>query len=512
VNRREALWLTLALAGCQRPRKITGSVVGASNQIGHLLRDGSIPSPTKEERIPVAIIGGGISGLSAGWRLLRGGMRDFQIFELESEVGGNSRHGKNAVSAYPWGAHYVPLPTKESKWVRTLFEELGVIEGYSPDGEPIYKEEYLCAAPQERLFIHGRWQEGLVPTLAATQAELDEFERFEELVEKFKKRRAFTIPMELSSRDPDLLALDKVSIAAYLNDQGLHSKPLHWYVNYACRDDFGCSSNDVSAWAGIHYFASRAGSSDNVLTWPEGNGWIVAQLRKRLESHIQVSSLVYRIEQGRNGVSVDVYNPVEKVSTRIVAQHVVFACPTFQSRYLLPMEESIRDSVSQFEYAPWLVANLTVDRFPDQRAGVPIAWDNVIYNSDSLGYVVATHQSLTASQQKTVLTYYYPLAGGPPLEERKRLLDTDWSTWCEFILSDLSKPHPEIREITQNIDIMKWGHAMIRPRPGFVWGAARQQMTQPLGRIHFAHSDLSGFSLFEEAQYRGIVAAERILR
>jgi hypothetical protein len=32
-----------------------------------------------------------------------------------------------------------------------------------------------------------------------------------------------------------------------------------------------------------------------------------------------------------------------------------------------------------------------------------------------------------------------------------------------------------------------------------------------VGPIRFAHSDLSGFSIFEEAQYRGVLAAEQTL-
>jgi hypothetical protein len=146
-----------------------------------------------------------------------------------------------------------------------------------------------------------------------------------------------------------------------------------------------------------------------------------------------------------------------------------------------------------------------------QRTGVPIAWDNVIYDSDSLGYVVATHQSLSTSQKQTVLTYYHALAGESPRADRERLLNTDWPGWTETILSDLSKPHPDIRSVVTNIDVMKWGHAMVRPRPGFIWGDDRQRLARGLNRIHFAHSDLSGFSIFEEAQYRGIIAAEQTL-
>jgi hypothetical protein len=53
---------------------------------------------------------------------------------------------------------------------------------------------------------------------------------------------------------------------------------------------------------------------------------------------------------------------------------------------------------------------------------------------------------------------------------------------------------------------------MIRPRPGFLWGGPRLREAQPFGNIHFAHSDLSGIALFEEAFHHGIRAAEEVLR
>ena len=53
---------------------------------------------------------------------------------------------------------------------------------------------------------------------------------------------------------------------------------------------------------------------------------------------------------------------------------------------------------------------------------------------------------------------------------------------------------------------------MIRPRPGFVFSRLRREAARPLGDVHFAHSDLSGLPLLEEAQHHGIRAAEEILR
>jgi hypothetical protein len=71
--------------------------------------------------------------------------------------------------------------------------------------------------------------------------------------------------------------------------------------------------------------------------------------------------------------------------------------------------------------------------------------------------------------------------------------------------------HPDLRPLGQRLDIMRWGHAMVRPRPGFIWGTARRRAAEPLRGIHFAHCDLSGLALFEEAFHHGLRAAEEVL-
>ena len=53
---------------------------------------------------------------------------------------------------------------------------------------------------------------------------------------------------------------------------------------------------------------------------------------------------------------------------------------------------------------------------------------------------------------------------------------------------------------------------MIRPEPGFVWGTAPAARAAAKPPLFLAHSDLSGLSLFEEAHYRGVDAAEGAMR
>jgi hypothetical protein len=59
--------------------------------------------------------------------------------------------------------------------------------------------------------------------------------------------------------------------------------------------------------------------------------------------------------------------------------------------------------------------------------------------------------------------------------------------------------------------MMRLGHAMVRPTVGFLSSEARRSASWVPPGIHLAHSDISGLSLFEEAQYRGATAADAVL-
>jgi phytoene dehydrogenase-like protein len=489
-----------------------GEIVGASHAIGHRLRGGSFPPVSGVERTGVVVVGGGVSGLSAGWRFRKAGFSDFKLLDLEAEAGGNARSGRNALTGYPWGAHYLPFPTKESRAVSELLRELGVETGRDGKGRPVYDDRYVCFAPQERIFIHGRWQEGLFPKLGSSARDLEQLRAFNAEMTRFRKlvdaegRRAFAIPMELSSRRPDLLDLDGISMADYLLKKGWDSPRLRWFVEYACRDDFGCRLEQTSAWAAVHYFAARnEGEEDQVLTWPEGNGWLARKLEERLGGRIETSALAYAVRETGEGVEVDCFDVRKNTSRRLKARAAVLCVPQFVASRLLGAKRG-----KGFSYAPWMVANLEVQD-PPAGAGAAPAWDNVLFEGDSLGYVDATHQSLSQDRRATVWTYYLPLTGEPDAERRKAL-ERSWGDWRDVVLRELRRPHPGLERRIRRLDVMVWGHGMVRPAVGFMWGKERQEASRPLGRVFFGHSDLSGFSIFEEAQYRGIKAAEDALR
>ena len=483
-----------ALIGLTRkaPRAIAGGFVDDGGAAGHALRDGRGASAAVETRhVPVVIVGGGMAGLSAGWQLRRRGFNDFIVLEMEKSAGGNSRWGENEITAYPWAAHYVPVPNREATLVRELFEELGV----SRNG--VWEERYLCFSPQERLFHHGEWRTGVAPEDSLNARARADFRRFDELIAAERQSKRFTIPMEVGVRRDS--ALDRLTMAAWLDRNDLRAAELRWYVDYACRDDYGSLAARTSAWAGIHYFASRE-HEDGPLTWPEGNGWIARRPLQKLGPRVLTGAPVSRIEaQG----------PRWKVVTPravYVAESVIFAAPTFLLPYLMP-----GTAAPALVYSPWMTANLTLDRLPRESGrGAPRSWDNVIYGSPSLGYVSATHQSLRAREERSVWTYYWALSEHAPSAGRRVLQQRSWADWTDLILRDLEGAHPDIRDCVTRIDVLRMGHAMVCPTPGFLSATvAAAKLSRP--GIFLANSDLSGLSLFEEAQFRGVAAANRAL-
>lgn len=515
------------LLGCtakSTPPLPPGELLGANAQLGHKLRDGaSFPEPAQTLSLASLVIGGGVAGLSCAWWLQKQGYGDFALLELEAETGGNARGGGNAATRYPWGAHYLPLPGQDAVYVRLLLAELGVLKGDPLAARPVYDERYLCHTPQDRLFINGHWQDGVVPVFGVSDTDMAQHRHFEAAMNRFKTLRgqdgrwAFTIPAALSSRDPKLLALDQMSMYDWLVLNGYTAPTLHWYANYACRDDFGSDYHIVSAWAGIHYFAGRRGTAANAsdetdLTWPEGNAWLTERMARKLGAHVHSGQMVYRISSGERQVTVDAWLPAENRSVRYLAERVVWAAPVgFLSHVWPDMPASWQSAAQSFSYAPWLTANLSLREHPPQRGNIPLSWDNIIYDSPALGYVVATHQHIRQREAPTVFTYYRALHDTSPRAGRQRLQETTREQWAQEILAELSQVHPEISQLCTRLDVWRWGHAMAQPRARWLHSPQRALLQKPQARLMIAHADLSGFSLFEEANYWGVQAAQWLM-
>ena len=240
-----------------------------------------------------------------------------------------------------------------------------------------------------------------------------------------------------------------------------------------------------------------------MLTWPEGNGHLAGRMAARVRDRIAPDRLtVFSVARDGEGVAID-----SLTSERRCDPHPSPTPRSSPPRTSSPPACSAQGKAEGFGYAPWLVANVTVDRPPAGR-GAALAWDNVSWTSRSLGYVVATHQSLDSTPGPTVLTWYMPLSDLAPHAARRELLTRPLDHWQRIVRDDLLATNPDLAGAIRRIDVWRWGHAMIRPVPGYFFGGAREAAAAPQPPLFFAHSDLSGLSLFEEAHYCGTRAAE----
>ena len=533
MRRREFLTATgaLALAGCEAPHTIEGGFTGIDIARGHAWRDGALRAgtPAVTRRTRVMIAGGGVAGLAAARALRQSGIEDFALLELEDTAGGNARAGQVAGIACPLGAHYLPVPGDDAPEVQDLLEELGLRRRVAGRWE--YDERHLCHSPQERLFFQGEWQEGLLPVHGVGESTLAQYRLFAQRVDALRRATRFTIPMAKVSTTPALLALDAINFAAWLDREGLGDRQLRWYLEYCCRDDYGAGLAQVSAWAGIHYFASRHGfhapgdegaERDAVLTWPEGNGWLTQRLAAPLGDRLQTGQVVTRIAETKGGVEVDAFDIASKSLLRWQAERCIVALPVFIAARVVENPPAVlRHAAAHLRYAPWLVANVHLRAPLADRPGPAPSWDNVLYGTRGLGYVDARHQTLDPTPRATVLTWYRPLGASSVDGDygRRRLQDQPWTAWRDELLAELSRPHPDLARQATRIELTRYGHAMAIPTPGLLSQIGPQR---PLdrrsalsnqehgrviaGRLAFAHADWSGYSIFEEAFTRGHLA------
>lgn len=501
-----------------KPSLYPGKLIGASFSRGHQIRDPKFPLPTIQLSTDHLIIGGGVAGLSCGHHLKKNNIHEFIILDLEQNAGGNARSGTNSQGAYPQAAHYLPIPTNESKELKLFLKDIGVITEMDST-KTVYNEYYLCSDPVERLYINGRWQAGLEPDSGLTAEDKIIFERFFKLMHEFKlakgsdNKKAFAIPIYRSSHDSEFIKYDKLTFKHFLTERGLRSEYLDWYVDYCCKDDYGVSSEQVSAWAGIHYFASRDGMGEgvvvgknNLLTWPEGNDFLVKKLAESMSEQIITNHLVWQIQSADDGYQVYAYDFKQQKSVAIKCKKLVYAAPEFTAKQIVKIPE-VQSLLSQKEYAPWMVANIEFSkRIPD--SDIPLSWDNVSYYSKSLGYVVSDHQSLASHKLGTTISVYWPLAGeDTPKNARIKALKTTHREWCDMVVADITKLHPDMIPYITNIDISLFGHGMIIPHIGFMKTSKKLKRYK---NFYFAHSDQSGISIFEEAFYQGFRVAKEI--
>lgn len=500
---------------------------------GHYLRDHPVhQKPVTEYHCDILILGSGAAALTAAWQLKKQGKTGFVMLE-GPEPNGNNAGGYDRELSFPTGAHYLSLPSEQSSHVRELLSDLGILKQNMDQARPAYDERLLTNAPEERLLYQGQWLSDLLP------AQDQDSIRFFKLVHQLgrstgqDKQPLFAIPVALSSQDAQWRQLDQLTFRQWLDQNNYHSATLRWYLNYCCRDDYGQGIDQVSAWAGLHYFASRVQAQSehaSYLVWPDG----LAGLSNKIRAYINFQGTNIRafqsqpIPQAMAGFATKIIERPDYVEVWTASYHdqqvhtacfkarqVICAMPLYMAARLVKNIQQYGFDPSQHlpAYAPWLVSNFTLKQYPEELKNEPLAWDNVVYQGKGLGYVVATHQWIrVAKPPRTVFTAYTALDFDQPDKVRYWLRHASKKELLEKASEDLLQVYGKrFWQCVERVNITVRGHAMATPLPRRFKNSGLLALQQHRSRLLFAHADLSGYSIFEEAAWWGYQAAKHII-
>jgi len=419
-----------------------------------------------ERTCGVVVVGGGLAGLTAAWRLRD---HDVVVLEADERVGGRIHSERRGEYWLNFGAHVFGSPASTTG---RLLDEIGV-EAASVPGR-------LAAVAMNGALVTS------------------------EVVETFPLR----IPLPLESRLALLRAGSKLRLAVrryrgvaeprpgeppaerqrrmleFLDDRSFAEfvGPLPGDAAALFRSTLTRSSgepHELAAGYGVGYFHlvwnRGQGLSRNVLG---GSGALVGALARALAGRIETSARVTSVCRESDGVSV-AYSR-EGREHRLSARAAVIATPAYVTQAIvddLPAET--RAALAAISYGPYVVgAFLTGER-------APMPWDDI--------YALATPKRSFGMLFNTANVLREPGAERRPggtlmvyaAADLARSLDgLDDGAVAERFTRDLCALFPAATGILEEVVVRRWERGLPYPRPGR--SRLQAALTRPLAPIHLA--------------------------
>lgn len=557
------------------PNALRGGNLPAAFLVGHWLRDqrlsytndavkiepgcdsfaGRYPILEDPQNFDVTIVGAGLSGLSTAFYLSRQ-KPDARILILDANhlPGGNAGRDDGDPLPFPCssGGSYGVSPYADFQ--KDLYETIGLKWETYKIARPMYSYFFDDRTPGVNKGYRGwnidtygaglkqvPYSAEIVKQLLATKAKI---------LEWAKREGAPTDPADSSHPEHD--PLSTISLHNYLV-QTLGCDPLvsDFYTRYTI-DALGGTAAQVNAHSSISFLGAEYG---DLFALPGGNSglarmilkWLIPEsiegksdteilhnpiLGEKLDhksNRVRIRQTAMAVRANDDG-TVIYFKDGKFLRTR--AKAVVLAGQSHTSQRLVGhlIGEERRQAWRKVHNVPVVVANVLVRSaapFLDAGMGYNQYWWGSKYWAD---FVIADWTTVASAKtdRPTVLTFF----GGnsaPPEElaaERIKLMHTPFSDYEKSIKEDLSRimvgSNFDFDRDVRGIFIYRWGHGMIMPTPGSIFGlpkdgkinrhlGPRHLTKTPIGRISFAGQETEGTPSIESAISSGQRAAREVI-
>lgn len=463
--------------------------VHSNRNIGHLARKAFLAPINKTLTTNTVIVGGGIAGLAAAASLRN---KEFLLFEMNAELGGTSSSVQINGQHFSQGAHYdLSYPNYYGEKGLNLLEQIGVTQFNSLANRWDFKDKDFLIKPEfeERCLNQNKWQKSVLPKSVLKQD-------FVNLLKPYLGN----MPLPSTNIHAKYHYLDHITFQQYLEKYLPITPEFIRAIDYQMLDDYGGTSDQVSALAGIHYYTCRpyySKPNPELFSPPQGNNYFINKLANPVPAEaLSTNSLVTGLSKSKTGWQVEVYDTINKTKTMANATNVIYAGQKHVLKYLYG---DAHKPFIQVSYSPWVVVNIELNEAISGKATI---WQNdmITNNSQFLGFVNSKSQLPNSPQ---VLTAYFCFPGiyhylVQEIESNPKELVLETITHLnKYYKTDLN---PLIKQAFVRI----LGHAMPVPLTGYL----TQKRQTTFNGLHLAGVDTGRLPLMFDALDSGIVAAE----
>lgn len=437
----------------------------------------------------VVVVGGGIAGLAAAWRLRHW---DAALLEADRRIGGRIRSERRGPYWLNWGGHV--FAGGDSATARLLRETgtdamdvPGSLAGLAMNGKLLLRgrvESYPFRIPMS-------WSARLGMLRAGAKVGLN-VARYARVI----RRRAGEDESVRQQRIYDFL--NDRSFSDFLGDVPEDTRALFEPTVTRSSADI----DEISAGAGVGYFSLvwniGGGLSQNVLGGPST---LTEGIATALSDRIAVGAAVHEIVHKKDSVVVRYRH--EGVDEELEARFVVLATPaTTSHRVAADLDPQVREALSKVVYGPYVSAAFLTDEAERQ------VWDDAYgIATPKRSFNIALNMSNIARAGEVERRPGSSIMTFSPGSLARDLLERDDDDILGTYLADLDQVLPGSASNVVEAEVQRWPTGAPYCFPGR--GKLQPALTRRNGRVLLA-GDYLGTLYSETAIHTGLSAAGEV--
>lgn len=473
-------------------------------------------TPAPDEEVDVAIVGGGLSGLTTAYLLRH---RHPVVLELHERFGGVAMGETWMGTSYSMGSAYFIQPDKGSV-LEGLYRELGL--------DQVYR---FAGVDADLVEVNGAIQPDFWDGAGLAEEEVEAFRRYARVVLHYAEQSYPDIPLVAERDNAWILRLDQKSLKQDIEEKvGLPiPRLLAAGIQGYCHSSFNAGWEEISAAAGWNFIAA-----EEYGRWicPGGNAYVADVLWQKLVraySHghldrLRANTRAVEVKVEPDGRVRVVYRTPQGTFRSLLARRVVLACSKHVCKYLITglqqLDRPKYEAMQQVNTNPYLVVNVLLtkpialdfyDLFLLRDGGIasPESQPEFEYRVTD---VVSGHYASSAADERSVLTLYWPLPWAHAVFTL--IVDNAWRTHAERLMPELRRALALLaidRSSVKQVRMTRWGHAMPIARVGFVSDGTVAHLRRPYrDHVYFVNQDNWALPAFETCLLEAHTFAARI--